>query len=83
MPTIHQLIKKGRKKGKKAKKTVALQFGFNVLKNRPSHYYSPFKRGVCIKVFTQTPKKDTGKYKKRICSLFLADCHNTSSIAIS
>ncbi len=63
-PTIHQLIKKGRKKVKKAKKTVALQLGFNVLKNKPSHYYSPFKRGVCIKVFTQTPKKPNSALRK-------------------
>ena len=63
-PTIHQLIKKGRKKVKRAKKTVALQFGFNVLKNRPSHYSSPFKRGVCIKVFTQTPKKPNSALRK-------------------
>ena len=63
-PTIHQLIKQGRKKVKKAKKKVALQFGFNVLKNRPSHYYSPFKRGVCIKVFTQTPRKPNSALRK-------------------
>ena len=63
-PTIHQLIKKGRKKVKKAKKTVSLQFGFNALRNRPSHYYSPFKRGVCIKVFTQTPKKPNSALRK-------------------
>ncbi|MDO8486298.1 MAG: 30S ribosomal protein S12 [Candidatus Staskawiczbacteria bacterium] len=63
-PTIHQLIKHGRKKVKKAKKTVALQFGFNVLKNRPSYYYSPFKRGVCIKVFTQTPRKPNSALRK-------------------
>jgi len=63
-PTIHQLIKKGRKKVKKAKKTVGLQFGFNVLKNKPSNYYSPFKRGVCIKVFTQTPKKPNSALRK-------------------
>ena len=64
MPTIHQLIKHGRKKVKKAKKTVALQFGFNVLKNRPSNYPSPFKRGVCIKVFTQTPRKPNSALRK-------------------
>ena len=63
-PTIHQLIKKGRKNIKKSKKTVALQFGFNVLRNRPSHYSSPFKRGVCIKVFTQTPKKPNSALRK-------------------
>ena len=64
MPTINQLIKKKRKTGKKLKKTVALQFGFNVLKNRPSKYPSPFKRGVCIKVFTQTPRKPNSALRK-------------------
>lgn len=64
MPTIHQLIKKGRKTAKKLKKTVALQRGFNVLKNRPSYYPSPFKRGVCVKVFTQTPRKPNSALRK-------------------
>lgn len=64
MPTIHQLVKKPRKNKKGAKKTVALQFGFNVLRNRPSYYSSPFKRGVCTKVFTQTPKKPNSALRK-------------------
>ena len=64
MPTIHQLIKKNRKPIKARKKTVALQRGFNVLRNRPSYYSSPFKRGVCIKVFTQTPKKPNSALRK-------------------
>ena len=64
MPTIHQLIKKNRTNKKKAKKGVALHFGFNVLRNRPTQYASPFKRGVCIKVFTQTPKKPNSALRK-------------------
>ncbi len=64
MPTIHQLIKKNRKSAKKHKKTVALQRGFNVLRNRPSYYASPFKRGVCVKVFTPTPKKPNSALRK-------------------
>ncbi len=64
MPTIHQLIKKGRKRIIKRHKTPALTFGFNVLKNRPREYYSPFKRGVCIKVFTVTPKKPNSALRK-------------------
>jgi small subunit ribosomal protein S12 len=64
MPTIHQLIKRSRKTTKKRKKTVALGFGFNVLKNRPSNYQSPFKRGVCVKVFTQTPRKPNSALRK-------------------
>ena len=63
-PTIHQLIKKGRKKITKRTKTPALAFGFNVVKNRPKKYYSPFKRGVCLKVFTVTPKKPNSALRK-------------------
>lgn len=64
MPTIHQLIKKGRKKISKKSKTPALTFGFNYLKNRPEEYPSPFKRGVCLKVFTVTPKKPNSALRK-------------------
>jgi small subunit ribosomal protein S12 len=64
MPTIRQLVKKGRKKAKKKSKTPALTFGFNVLKNRPMDYYSPFKRGTCQKVFTTTPKKPNSALRK-------------------
>jgi len=64
MPTIQQLIKKERKKIKRRHKTPALTFGFNVLKNRPIEYSSPFKRGVCLKVFTTTPKKPNSALRK-------------------
>ncbi|MGB2783363.1 MAG: 30S ribosomal protein S12, partial [Atribacterota bacterium] len=64
MPTIHQLIKKKRKTTKKANKRPALSFGFNVLKNRPEKYPSPFKRGVCLKVFTVTPRKPNSALRK-------------------
>ena len=64
MPTIHQLIKKPRKAVPAKKKGVALHYGFNVLKNRPSVYPSPFKRGVCLKVFTQTPRKPNSALRK-------------------
>ncbi len=64
MPTIHQLVRKGRKKIVKRHKTPALTFGFNVLKNRPKDSNSPFKRGVCLKVFTTTPKKPNSALRK-------------------
>ncbi len=41
-----------------------LTFGFNVLKNRPQEYSSPFKRGICTKVFTVTPKKPNSALRK-------------------
>jgi len=64
MPTIRQLIKKRRLKRKKHFKVPALAFGFNVLKNRPKNYPAPFKRGVCLKVFTVTPKKPNSALRK-------------------
>lgn len=64
MPTINQLIKKNRKKQTKLKKTVALARGYNHLHNRPVFYPSPFKRGVCIKVTTTTPKKPNSAVRK-------------------
>jgi small subunit ribosomal protein S12 len=64
MPTINQLIKNNRKKKKKRSKMPALSFGFNALKNRPKRYISPFKKGVCLKVFTVTPKKPNSALRK-------------------
>ncbi|MBI1984487.1 MAG: 30S ribosomal protein S12 [Candidatus Wildermuthbacteria bacterium] len=64
MPTIRQLIKKGRKRTVGKDKTPALTFGFNVKKNQPVEYFSPFKRGVCVKVFTTTPKKPNSALRK-------------------
>ncbi len=64
MPTIRQLIKYGRKKPKEKTKAPALRRSFNVKKNRPVFYASPFKRGVCVKVFTVTPKKPNSALRK-------------------
>ena len=64
MPTINQLVKTKRKSKKKKNKVPALAFSFNVLKNRPKKYSSPFKRGVCLKVFTVTPKKPNSALRK-------------------
>ena len=64
MPTTSQLVKKGRKKISKKAKTPALSFYFNTIKNRPIRSPSPFKRGVCLKVFTVTPKKPNSALRK-------------------
>lgn len=64
MPTIHQLVKRGRIPKKAKSKTPALERGFNVKRNRPEYYFSPFKRGVCIKVSTVTPKKPNSALRK-------------------
>jgi small subunit ribosomal protein S12 len=64
MPTIHQLIKKGRKSVKAKTKSPAMSFYFNTVQNRPVTSASPFKRGVCLKVFTMTPKKPNSALRK-------------------
>lgn len=64
MSTINQLVRKKRTQVRRKSKAVALQRGFNVLKNRPTFYNSPFKRGVCIKVTTKTPRKPNSAIRK-------------------
>ena len=64
MSTINQLVRKGRKHIVTKSKAVALTRGFNTLKNRPTKYPSPFKRGVCIKVTTKTPRKPNSAIRK-------------------
>ncbi len=64
MPTISQLLKRGRKVKKFKSKAPALARGFNALKNRPAVYPSPFKRGVCVRVYTTTPKKPNSALRK-------------------
>ncbi len=64
MPTIHQLLKHGRNKSARKDKTPALGIYFNVIQNRPVSSPSPFKRGVCLKVFTTTPKKPNSALRK-------------------
>jgi small subunit ribosomal protein S12 len=64
MPTIHQLVKRKRSSLKRKSKSVALTKSFNVLTNKPRYFYSPFKRGVCIKVTTKTPKKPNSAIRK-------------------
>jgi small subunit ribosomal protein S12 len=64
MPTINQLIRKSRKRFTKKTKSIALTRSFNTIKNRPRFFPSPFKRGVCIKVTTKTPKKPNSAIRK-------------------
>ncbi len=64
MATINQLTKKGRKTRTSKTKVPALARGFNALKNRPTSYASPFKRGVCTKVTTKTPRKPNSAIRK-------------------
>lgn len=66
MPTINQLIKNKRVKTVRKIKTPALHRGFNSIKNAPLTYKkgSSFKRGVCTKVTTVTPKKPNSALRK-------------------
>ncbi|KKS30493.1 MAG: 30S ribosomal protein S12 [Parcubacteria group bacterium GW2011_GWA2_43_11] len=64
MPTINQLIKKPRKDRPTKSKVPALSKGFNTLKNKPTYYPAPFKRGVCVKVATKTPRKPNSAIRK-------------------
>jgi small subunit ribosomal protein S12 len=64
MPTIHQLIKRPRKKSKAKTTAPAMARGFNLKKNTPVYYPAPFKRGVCVKVTTMTPKKPNSALRK-------------------
>jgi len=65
VPTINQLVRKGRKKAAKKSKTPALRFTYNALKNRMMEGQgSPQKRGVCIQVKTTTPKKPNSALRK-------------------
>jgi small subunit ribosomal protein S12 len=64
VPTIQQLIKHGRTPKFYKSRSPALLRGFNVLKNRPVFFPSPFKRGVCLKVTTITPRKPNSALRK-------------------
>ena len=66
MPTINQLIRKGRKTKKSKSKAPALQYTFNSMKQRRTRQAdgSPQKRGVCTVVRTMTPKKPNSALRK-------------------
>ncbi len=64
MATFNQLIKSPRKNVRRKTKAVALSRGMNHIHNKPVFYPSPFKRGVCTKVTTTTPKKPNSAVRK-------------------
>jgi small subunit ribosomal protein S12 len=65
LPTVNQLIRKGRKQLTKKTKAPALRLSYNALKNRMVHGKgSPQKRGVCVQVKTTTPKKPNSALRK-------------------
>jgi small subunit ribosomal protein S12 len=65
LPTINQLVRKGRKKLVRKTKAPALRFLYNALRNRMSRGEgAPQKRGVCVQVRTVTPKKPNSALRK-------------------
>lgn len=66
MPTVRQLIRKGRKTKPKKSKTPALETTLDTIKRKTTELPkgSPFKRGVCVKVATRTPKKPNSALRK-------------------
>ena len=65
MPTVNQLVRKGRKKTARKAKAPALRLNYNTLKNKKVEVSgSPQKRGVCIYVKTATPKKPNSALRK-------------------
>lgn len=66
MPTVNQLIKSSRTSKTRKSKSPALAKNFNYLKNKPQIVAdsNPFKRGVCTKVTTMTPKKPNSALRK-------------------
>ena len=64
MPTISQLVKSPRSKVARRSRSVTMSKGWNAILNKPNYYNSPFKRGVCTKVTTTTPKKPNSALRK-------------------
>jgi len=73
LPTINQLVRKGRAKMRKKTSAPALRFNLNSLRNRVVRGRgSPQKRGVCLQVRTMTPKKPNSALRK-ICRVRLTN----------
>jgi small subunit ribosomal protein S12 len=66
MPTFNQLVRKGRKTSKTKSKSPALQSTLDTLHRKRTELAkgAPFKRGVCLKVTTTTPKKPNSALRK-------------------
>ncbi|MCX7597656.1 MAG: 30S ribosomal protein S12 [Armatimonadetes bacterium] len=65
MPTISQLVRYGRDKKRRKPKTPALKVVWNALKRRPKAVEgAPQRKGVCVRVWTVTPKKPNSALRK-------------------
>jgi small subunit ribosomal protein S12 len=66
MPTMNQILRKGRKSKKTKSASPAMQFTYDSLHRKRTELRrgAPFKRGVCTKVYTATPKKPNSALRK-------------------
>ena len=64
MPTINQLVKKGRSPKQTKSTTPALLHSADKLHNKTTYQNSPQKKGVCLRVATMTPKKPNSALRK-------------------
>ncbi|PIT86555.1 MAG: 30S ribosomal protein S12 [Candidatus Magasanikbacteria bacterium CG10_big_fil_rev_8_21_14_0_10_43_6] len=66
MPTMNQILRKGRKSKKTKSASPAMQFTYDSLHRKKTELRrgAPFKRGVCTKVYTMTPKKPNSALRK-------------------
>ncbi len=64
MPTINQLVRKGRKNKTRKSKAPVLLVGVNTIRRKQTNNPSPQKRGVCTRVGTKTPKKPNSALRK-------------------
>ena len=64
MPTINQLVRKGRSKKTRKPKAPVLGIGYNSKDKKQTNQKSPQKRGVCTRVGTMTPKKPNSALRK-------------------
>lgn len=72
MPTINQLVRKGRKPKTKKAKAVALRGNWNSMRRKMVRTTNPFKRGVVTQVRTMTPKKPNSALRK-VCRVRLSN----------
>jgi small subunit ribosomal protein S12 len=85
MPTINQLVRKGRQMKTKKTDSPALNRGYNSLRKIPTDQNAPQKRGVCTRVGTLTPKKPNSALRKyaRVRLLTKSRLQHTSLVLVT
>ena len=78
MPTISQLVRKGRKSSKLKKKKAALSTWFSAKDRKYGEFSSPFKRGVVVQVRTMTPRKPNSALRK-VARVRLSNKHEVTA----